>query len=269
LISAFYLGCAGANRPPETGGPRPLTVEYPIKYQVSKERTDAVVAAWSALAVEQGFAPQPLPQFDPTTGTVASLPAGASGGLKLPLVGSSVMSEDDEREALKRFLETVEPLLGTQRAQLTLIDTDRATTTNVATYEQRPYRYPIRNGFGRVRVVYTSTRQVRDLNSTALPELQTVNRDLNEVRGSVRPEQVTAALAGQTVSWTDKSGTHQLFIPADRPVIVGESVIFPIKSESDNGDLELHLAWEVRWPDSTSPPFYVDVVTLKVLGGSI
>ena len=270
LISALFLGCAGANRPPEAGGPRPLTIDYPIKLRASKERLDAVVTAWTALAVEHGFSAQPLPEFNLATGTIAALPPSGSGGLRLPLIGSGEMSEDVEREALRRFLDTVHPLLGTDRAQLSLIATEQANTaTNMALYEQRPFRYPIRNGYGRVRITYDASRRVTDLNSTALPELQTVFRDLNEVRASVRPEQVTAALAGQSVNWTDSSGAHEVFISADRPPEVRELVIFPVKNESNNDELELHMAWEVKATDSSSPPFYVDAVTLKVLGGGV
>jgi hypothetical protein len=60
-----------------------------------------------------------------------------------------------------------------------------------------------------------------------------------------------------------------VFISADRPPEVGELVIFPIKNELNSEELELHLAWEVKAQDSNVPPFYVDAVTLKVLGGSV
>ena len=272
---AFMLNaCASAARP--AGAERPRGNEPP-KFAVlaaSDERRTAVLANWKAVVGEQAAAASPTPDLRPVTATLTSLPAGLRDFPRLPLVvagDANNRTEEETRESLRRFLATAAPLLGIDLKHVSLVeisDTAAGGGARRALYQQNPFAYPLRNGYGRVEVTFTPDLRVVGLSSTAVPDAERLGRTLAAVPKTVTAAQATAALANRTVTYTDRSGTQQTRTLAQPdPTAARQLVVFPVRRDAaDASALELHVAWEVA--ADASLLVYVDAATGDVLGAS-
>jgi len=175
------------------------------------------------------------------------------------------MSPEDTRESLKRFINQTRVLIGAEPQQLSLVqDAAAGNTTQVAVFEQTPFRYPIRNGFGVVRIGFVNDRQVSKFSSTCIPNLGAFQRILAGVKTTVTADQAGQLIPGKTFSYTDKTGQHQFTVAAGTPVSVKPMVLFPIRS-SDDYSIALHLAWEVKVANVDERTVYIDAVDSQIL----
>lgn len=274
--AAFVLGaCASAARP--AGAERPRGAEQPkfALLAASEERRGAALANWKAVVGEQAAAGSPAPELRPVTATLSSLPAGLRDFPRLPLVVAGDpqnRTEEETRESLRRFLATAAPLLGTDLKQLSLVGVSDAPAAGAgaksALYQQNPFPYPLRNGYGLVRIDFTPDLRVVGLSSTAVPEGERLARTLATVPKTLTAAQAAAALANRVVTYADPAGAQQTrTLSQPDPTAAQQLVVFPVRRDAaDPGALELHVAWEVAADPSLF--VYVDASTGEVLGAS-
>lgn len=264
LLSLTLSACAASPAPNATA-PRPNEPPYPVLLSEIADRREAALAAWAKFTSEQGIKDAPAPELQPVTATIRSLPAFTGTALYLPKVGDAVpMNEENTRESLRRFIASASSIIGAQSQQLSLVQRiDAADGTQRALYEQRPFRYPLRGGYGKLEITFTPDRRVLQINSTCITEVEQLQRAGAGTRPRWDAEKLTALLAGRTFTYRDAAGNSQtLTIAKGEEVTVRELVIYPVPRASDPSILEFHLAWEItvkRAPYSFN--LYLDAVT--------
>ncbi|HEX8282218.1 MAG TPA: hypothetical protein VF588_02645 [Pyrinomonadaceae bacterium] len=278
MLAALPLllgACASASRTASAERPR---ADAPPPFAVlaaSDERRAAALANWKAVLGEQTAAAAPAPELRPVTATLASLPANLSDYPRLPLVNiedEKSQSEEETREALRRFLSTAAPLLGFDLKHLSLVEVTDApgggTAARRALYRQTPFAYPLRNGYGVVEVTFTPDLRVVGLSSTAVPDAAALARTLATVPKTLTAEQAAAALANRTVTYTDRAGAQQTrTLPQPDAAAARQLVVFPVRRDATPSALELHVAWEVSTGTADAPLLvYVDAASGEVLG---
>jgi hypothetical protein len=273
LLAAAAAGCAAASRGADPSAPR-AGAPYPIALAASQDRLNAAREAWTRLASDQGLANAPAPEFQPVTATVSALPAGLAAPLRLPRIGAEgkEMNDEETREALRRFLASAATPLGLRPGELSLVSYEEVGGgARRAVYQQNPFGYPLRGGFGRVEVVFTRDLRVTGLSSTAVPDVERLRAAL----AAAPPERVTAeqaarSLAGQSVPYTDAAGQPQtVTVGTEGAAAAREMVILPVPAAGDPSTLELHLAWEVAVGGSPLLLVYVDAVTGVQIGAAV
>jgi hypothetical protein len=277
---ALLLGaCASMTRPATTGRPRADDQPRFAVLASSDERRTAALANWQTVLGEQAAAAAPTPELQPVTATLQALPASLKDYPRLPLVvieDEKNQSEEEKRESLRRFLSTAAPLLGVDWRQLSLVGVTDAPAgvagAQRALYQQNPFPYPLRNGYGVVEITFTPDLRVTGLSSTAIPDAERLSRTLAAVPKTLTAEQAVAALSNRAVTYTDSGGARQTrtVTPADA-VAARQLVVFPLSRDSDPATLELHVAWEVAVGGPASPLLvYVDAAgaTGDLLGAS-
>ncbi|HEX8559896.1 MAG TPA: hypothetical protein VF668_17500 [Pyrinomonadaceae bacterium] len=281
LLSASTLllgACASAAR---TASPERPGATAPPTFAVlaaSDERRTAALANWQTIVGGQAAAAGPAPELRPVTATLASLPAGLSDLPRLPLVveeDDQSQSESETRESLRRFLTTAAPLLGVNLKHLSLVEVADAPAAGGgarrALYRQKPFAYPLRNGYGEVAVTFTPDLRVVGLSSTAVPGADALARTLAAVPKTLTAEQAAAALVNRPVTYTDRAGAQQtLAVTQAEAPAARQLVVFPVRRDSaDAPRLELHVAWEVAAGDARTPLLvYVDAATGDLLGAT-
>ena len=271
LFVLLLNGCAGAQPSPEAAGPRPNEPPYPVILADDPERREAALASWTALAREQGLSNPPAPELQPVTATVRSISA-TSPPLRLPKVGASAeMSEEEIRESLRRFIAGEARLIGAEPQQLSLVlRTDQADGTKKARYEQRPFRFPLRNGYGVLEISFAADMRVLQISSTCIPDAERLIRAASTAGVSIpaTTDEVVKRLTGRTFTYPDSSGaTQTLTVSPGEEIKLGELVVYPRTRAGTTPALEFHLAWEItlgRPPSART--IYLDTVTNEVIG---
>ncbi|MEJ7710471.1 MAG: PepSY domain-containing protein [Pyrinomonadaceae bacterium] len=261
----ILTGCA-ASRPVEPGAPEARQLAgYPVLIVRAEDRYDRVVAAWRRIANVQSGNQAGDPDLHPVTATLRALPANAPTTLKLPRVGlpdSQSMTENETRESLRRFLANVNELLGANIIQLSLLEVaERGNNLKTARYEQRPFRYPLRNNYGIVEISFTPDGRITQFSSSGIPVDEPMRRTVNQLA-----PKIAAAEVGKRLLSSEGGVQPPLAITTAEEAQPQELVIFPILARDEPFTLELHLAWEVRLQRSGSA---VQIVYLDALTGEI
>jgi hypothetical protein len=268
LLACTY-GCA-ATPAPDPNRPAASRPVYPTLAGTA-ERRQVALAAWANLTRAQGITDAPEPELQPFTLTLKSIPALAPP-LYLPKVGTGeTMTEEETREALRRFIVGQRVLLGADQQELSLVlRTDLADGTKKARYEQHPFRYPLRGGYGQLEITFAPDRRVLQINSTCIPEVEQLQKTLAGITIALTAEKVAENLRARTFTYTDARGSQQTYTVASGDEInVRELVIYPLKSESQPDALELLLAWEITVGRGTGALLvYLDAATNKVIAAS-
>ena len=208
-ISLATLNCA-ALQPPNTTGPR-NEPPYPVLFSEDTQRREASIAAGNQLS-------QPGPsgvtvKLQPITSTVSSVTAEPGRPLYLPKLGTgAVMNEEETRESLRRLINEWQALIGADPAKLSLIDRiDLPDGTRQATYEHRPFRYPIRGNYGKLLIHFTTERRILNISSTCVPEAERIQTALNAVGVKLRAEDAVTKLRDSAINFKDSSGNSSSF----------------------------------------------------------
>jgi hypothetical protein len=269
--------CAGS-RAPEAGRPRANEPPYPVVLATNAERREQALAGWAALARDQNLRNEPPPELQPVTATISALPA-TDAPVRLPLVEirddagqiREASQEESRRESLRRFILSAGALLGVAPQNLSLVERrDEANGTRHARYQQQPFPYPLRAGFGVLEIAFTDDRRVLSLSSTAIPETERLARAL----ALLRPQQLTAEQAVERVrgrAFTYPGGSSQLTytVAPDDPVVPRELVVYPVRPANDQSALELHVAWEMAVGKGATPYLvYLDAVRGEIIGAT-
>jgi hypothetical protein len=270
-LALLACACACAATPaPDATGPRANVPVFPTITD-STDRRQVALAAWANLTRAQGITSAPEPELQPITLTLKSIPV-LSPPLYLPKVGASAaMTEEETRESLRRFIIAQSTLIGADPPQLSLVlRTELADGTKRARYEQHPFRYPLRGGYGQLEITFAPDRRLLQVNSTCIPEIEQLQRALAALTPVSNADQATTNIVGRTVTYADAGGTQQTFTVASNDEMkVRELVIYPLKRPGEPPVLELHLAWEIMV--GTGPAariVYLDAVTNKVIAAA-
>jgi hypothetical protein len=269
LLTLSGWSCATAPAP-DAAGPRTDEPPYPVRLADDGTRREASLAVWANFTRNQGINDAPAPELQPVTATLRSIPQLTQTPLYLPRVGEGVpMTEEETREALRRFIAETGPLLCGERQQLSLVQRiDGADGVKEARYQQRPFRYSLRNGYGEVRILFAPDRRVVQLHSTCIPEIERIRRGFVGLSQQFQPvDKSLENIAGRVVTYTDASGVKQtLTLPEKDKLSARELIIFPLERAGDVPLLVFHVAWEVLVSDAPEMRIYLDAVTGEIVG---
>ena len=271
-VAALALLCAACASAPTTGPGRPRgpATPYPVVLAASDERRERALAEWaSALGGAAGDAPE----LQPVTATLLALPPALASPPRLPRViidDAAEQSEEETRESLRRFLDSAPSLVGSELRDLSLVEiVDAPGGAKLARYQQRPFHYPLRNGYGRVEITFTPDLRVTNLSSTAVPDGERLRTLLRNVARQLTAEQAAASLAGRAFTYTDAAGTQQTRAAAQADITPRELVVFPVRREGPPAALELRFAWELEVGGTGAPVLvYIDAVNGEQLAAT-
>ena len=280
LLALLGSACAAASRSANPGAPRANEPAYPVILTASEDRRKRALDAWASLTTGQGIVGAPAPELQFVTETLRALPSQLGAPLRLPELGGSAndgaigdLTEEETRESLRRFIASAAPLLGVDTQDISLIKITNGTDgARRALYRQRPFDYPLRNGYGVIEVTFAPNRRVLGLSSTAIHDTERVARAL----AAVRPQQLTAdkvtgSLVGRDISYNDADGRTQTATITSNvsDIKARELVVYPVQFADGAGTLALHLAWEIAVSGSTPPLLvYVDAVSGVILAAT-
>jgi hypothetical protein len=266
LALCSCIGAACSTIPPtETNGPRANEPLYPVILANDPNRDSATLAATKQIAAQPGL-PSANVTLQPITGTIRSLPANGIA-MYLPKLGTATeMTEEETRESLRRFINEWQNIIGADPEELSLVTrTDEPDGTKLATYDQRPFRYPLRGGdYGKLQIRFASDRRVLDIMSTCIPDADKLQQTLAAVNPVVKPEDASRSLSENGINYTDANGQGQFLKPAVTDIDPRELVIYVSPSPAANA-LEFRLAWEVLVKNAPVKIVFLDAVKNQIL----
>jgi hypothetical protein len=271
VVAVLTSACATI-QPPNPNGPRADAQPYPMDLTSEPDRVDEVRLAWRQLAQRFGISDRGDPRFNPITATIDGLPPNVSGSLFLPKVGgNSTQTEEETRESLRRFISDWQELIGAEPTQLSLVErTDDPAGIKMARYEQRPFRYPLRGGFGKLVIRFRGNRQLVDLSSNCLPNADRLQSLLVNLSPQLSWDEAAANVkGGRSITIGDGVGGQQSFIISHgEEVEVRQLVVYVLAASDQTKALEVHLAWEISIPNGPIKTLYVDAISGQVIAGS-
>ncbi|HEV7684110.1 MAG TPA: hypothetical protein VGO68_18405 [Pyrinomonadaceae bacterium] len=270
LFALLLSGCA-ALQPPSTTGPRGAESLYPVLLIEDAQRQEATVAALSRLGQATRLSGSE-PQLQPVTGTILSLPANAGSALFLPKLGAgATMTEEETRESLRRFIRVWQELIGSDPGKLSLIElTDQPDGSKLATYEQRPFRYPIRGNYGKLQIIFTSDRRVVNLSSTCIPDADRIQSALSALNTRPKAEDAIQQLRTKGLVYLDANGNKQtLTIPTSSNINARQMTVYVLPAKNRPEALEFHLAWEMELTNAPIKLAYVDALTGEIVATEV
>lgn len=268
FVSALVISSCAALQPPNVTGPPGKNSLYPVLLIEDANRKEATLAALNRLGQLSGRSNGARPQLQPVTGTILGLPAQASGSLFLPKVGAAAtMNEEETRESLRRFIRDWQELIGSDPAKLSLIErTDLPDGSKLASYQQRPFRYPIRGNYGKLQINFTSDRRVLNLTSSCIPDADRIQSALSALNVRPRSEETLQKLRAQGLTYMDAQGSERNFaIPPSSEMTARQMTIYIVPAKDQPDVLKFHLAWEIEFTNAPIKLAYVDALTGEVV----
>jgi len=267
VTTAFALSGCAALQPVDANGPRANAPAYPISLADPAARLEEASVAWATMSEHYGLAAKTSANLNPDTGTLQDLPANA-GPIALPKVGTeAVQTEEQTRESLRRFIADWRQLIGADPDQLSLVErTDDASGIKVARYEQRPFRYPLRGGYGNLLIRFRADRQLVSLSSNCIPNVDRLQAALNGLTPQLTADDAVAHIKSKGVVTTETNGRQETFtIPSNAGLAARQLVVYAQPSSDHNAGLQLHLAWEIEVTNGPIKSVYLDAISDQVL----
>jgi len=271
LTAAITLSGCAAFQPTDTNGPRANTPVYPIALSDVGPRLEEASVAWYQLSQRYGLPGKTEANLHPYTATLQSLPANLAAPLYLPKVGTqATQTEEETRESLRRFIVEWQRLIGAEPSELSLVErTDEASGVKVARYEQRPFRYPLRGGYGTLEVRFRADRQLVGFSSNCIPNADRLQATLAGLTPKVTGEQAVSHLKTQSVTVTDANNRQQtLSLPANAAVEAKQLVVYAQPSKDPPSGLEIRLAWEIDVTNGPMKKVYLDAISDEIIAAS-
>lgn len=267
IVTAFAMGACAALQPIDANGPRSNLPEYPIGLSDPAARLEEASVAWYQMSQHYGLPSKTEANLNPYTGTLESLPAG-SGTIALPKVGTeAVPAEEQIRESLRRFIVEWRQLIGADPDELSLVErTEEPAGIQVARYEQRPFRYPLRGGFGNLVIRFRSDRRVVSISSNCIPHADRIQPALAGLTPKITFEQAVDRIKKQPVVTSDGNGRQQTFtLPSNATLAARQLVVYARRATDQASGLQLHLAWEIEVTNGPIKMVYVDAISDQVI----
>ena len=260
LIALLFAGACAAFQPIDANGPTANARQYPIGLSDVGPRLEEASVAWYQLSQRYGLPGKTEANLDPYTATLESLPANLPAPIYLPKVGSETNpTEEETRESLRRFIVEWQRLIGAEPNQLSLVErTDEPSGVKVARYEQRPFRYPLRGGYGTLVIRFRSNGQLIGFSSNCIPNA----------------EQIQAALNGLTPKFTGEQAVDHvknlptLSLPASATVEARQLVVYAQPSKDPSSGLQIRLAWEIEVTNGPIKQVYLDAISDEIIATS-
>ena len=261
LLVVLFNGCAPL-QPPSADAPRGEAA-YPFVITEDPQRREVALAAAGQLFQPSTSEP---PKLQPVTATIQSLPPGFN--LYLPKLGvGTVMTEEETRESLRRFLRDWSGLIGADPARLSLVERlDAADGTKIANYEQRPFRFPIRGRYGKVQIRFSPDRRVLNLSSTSIPDAERLQPSMAAMVPKLAGEDAIAQIRDKGITYPNDSGTQTAIrvTPANE-IIARDLVFYVLPSRTNANALAFHLTWEIEVSGAPVRKVYLDAISGEVV----
>jgi hypothetical protein len=271
IVIAFALlssGCA-AFRPPDTGGPRADVRLYPVGVADTAAQLEEASMAWYQISQHYGLQHRTEANLDPYTATLQSLPPELATSIQLPKVGDAQPTEEQVRESLRRFIAEWQRLIGAAPQELSLVErTDEAGGTKLARYEQRPFRYPLRGGYGNLTIRFRSDGHLVALSSNCLPNAERLQSALNQVSPELTADEAATRAKAQPIPISNATGQQTITLPDSAVLAPGQLVVYALPVPGQSSGLELHLAWEISVTNGPIKTIYFDAVTNQVIAAT-
>ena len=266
-ILVFVAGCSTL-QPPDANGPRSTLPPYPVVLLEEPAKQEDALLAWRQLAQRYSIANSTEIALNPLTATVSALPSNLTTPILLPRVGTgTTQTEEETRESLRRFIDEWRSLIGAEPNQLSLVErVDESANVKVARYEQRPFRYALRGGYGQLLIRFNSNRQVIELSSNCLRNTDRLQNLVANLAPKVTAEDAVSHIRGKSFNLATPTGQQQTFtLGANEVAETRELVIYALPSRTQRDVLELRLAWEIDTPNATVKKVYLDAVSDEVI----
>jgi hypothetical protein len=260
LIALLAVGACAAFQPIDANGPTANAPQYPIGLSDVGPRLEEASVAWYQLSQRYGLPGKTEANLHPYTATIESLPANLPAPIYLPKVGSETNpTEEETRESLRRFIVEWQRLIGAEPNQLSLVErTDEPSGVKVARYEQRPFRYPLRGGYGTLVIRFRSNGQLVGFSSNCIPNADQIQATLNGLTPKLTGEQAVDHVKNQpTVS-----------LPASATVEAPQLVIYAQPSKDPSSGLQIRLAWEIEVTNGPIKWVYLDAISDEIIATS-
>jgi hypothetical protein len=260
LIALLAVGACAAFQPIDANGPTANAPQYPIGLSDVGPRLEEASVAWYQLSQRYGLPGKTEANLHPYTATIESLPANLPAPIYLPKVGSETNpTEEETRESLRRFIVEWQRLIGAEPNQLSLVErTDEPSGVKVARYEQRPFRYPLRGGYGTLVIRFRSNGQLVGFSSNCIPNADQIQATLNGLTPKLTGEQAVDHVKNQpTVS-----------LPASATVEARQLVIYAQPSKDPSSGLQIRLAWEIEVTNGPIKWVYLDAISDEIIATS-
>ena len=250
-------------QPPDANGPKSNAPPYPVAMLDEGTRQEDALLGWRQLAQRYGVSNQTEISLNPLTATVTALPRNSTSIL-LPKVGAgSTETEDEIRESLRRFIDDWRSVIGAQPNELSLVErVDESANVKLARYEQRPFRYPLRGGYGNLLIRFNNNRQVLELSSNCIRNSERVQTALLNLTPKVTAEDAVAHVRGKTFT---VRGQQSFTLSANEPAEAKQLVVYALPAGTQTNALEFRLAWEIETPNSSVKRVYLDAMTDEVI----
>lgn len=269
IALALVGGACAAFRPTDTGGPRADVRLYPIALVDSATRLEEASLAWYQISQQYGLQHRTEANLDPYTATLQSVPPELAASIALPKVGDAQPTEEQTRESLRRFIAEWQRLIGAAPQELSLVErTDEAAGTKLARYEQRPFRYPLRGGYGNLTIRFRNDGRLVSLSSNCLPNADRLQSALNQVSPQLTGEEAVTRVKAQPITVPGATGQQTITLPDTVVLDPRQLVVYALPSPGDSSGLELHLAWEINVANGPIKTVYLDAVSSQVIAAS-
>jgi hypothetical protein len=269
MVIALALACAAcaAFRSTDPGGPRTDVRLYPVGLADSATRLEEASLAWYQISQQYGLTQRTEANLDPYTATLQSISPQLASSIQLPRVGAAAEpTEEQIRESLRRFIVEWQRLIGAPPEELSLVErTDEAGGIKVARYEQRPFRYPLRGGYGNLTIRFRNDRRLVALSSNCLPNAERLQTALNAVSPQVTGEEAVTKIKAQPITISSGSGQQTITLPDNAVLDPRQLVVYALPSPGQTSGLELHLAWEINVTNGPIKTVYFDAVSSQVI----
>jgi hypothetical protein len=268
-------------QPTNPSGPRTNEPVYPVLFLADNARGETAQTAVNRLRLGVALPgnaettkpdttePDPAKSnLDPVTATIVSLPAGSGVSLYLPKIGgAAVMNEEETRESLRRFIGNWRDLIGSDPVKLSLVShLIQPDGSNLANYEQRPFRFPIRGDYGKFQIHFAGDRRVLSLSSSCIPDADKVQVALSAISVKLKAEEAVKQLRENDIPYSDAKATQLTFrLPPGAQLNPRELVTHIQPAKTGAKALEFRLAWEIEISNAPVRFAYVDAVSGAII----
>jgi len=256
-LAVVMTGACAAFQPTDANGPAANRPQYPIALSDVGARLEEASVAWYQLSQRYGLPGKTEANLQPYTATLESLPTNLPAPIYLPKVGSQTSpTEEDTRESLRRFIVEWQTLIGAEPNQLSLVErTDEPSGVKVARYEQRPFRYPLRGGFGTLVIRFRSNGQLVGFSSNCIPNTDRLQPALNALTPAVTAEQAVNHVKTQQV----------VSLPGSAKIEARQLVVYAQPAKVPPSGLEIRLAWEIDVTNGPITKVYLDALSDEII----
>ncbi|HEY0763653.1 MAG TPA: hypothetical protein VGD61_14870 [Pyrinomonadaceae bacterium] len=271
LAALLLVSACAAFKPTDANGPISNVPQYPVELSDLGTRLEEASVAWYQLSQRYGLPEKTEANLQPYTATLESLPANLPAPIYLPKVGSLTNpTEEEVRESLRRFIVEWQRLIGSDPNQLSLVERiDEPSGVKIARYEQRPFRYPLRGGFGNLVIRFRSNGQLVGFSSNCIPNADRLQATLNGLPPKVTSEQAVNHIKTQAITFTNATGQSQsLTLPPNAVVEARQLVVYAQPSKVPPSGLQIRLAWEVDVTNGPVTKVYLDAISDEIIATS-